>query len=57
VPTGPPGKFHDRKRGERLIHSQALLGLARRFVDVLWALAPRRPRIQPHRPDAAPATA
>ena len=27
-----------RKRGERLVHSQALLAPARRWVDVLWAL-------------------
>lgn len=27
-----------QKRGERLIHTQALLALARRLVDVLWAL-------------------
>jgi transposase len=36
--TGPSRQFYDRKRGERLIHSQALLALARRLVDVLWAL-------------------
>lgn len=30
--------FYDRKRGERLLHKQALLALARRLVDVLWAL-------------------
>jgi len=35
---GPSRQFYDRKRGERLIHSQALLALARRLVDVLWAL-------------------
>ena len=36
--NGPSGQFCDRKRGERLVHSQALLALARRLVDVLWAL-------------------
>jgi len=36
--TGPSRQFYDRKRSERLIHSQALLALARRLVDVLWAL-------------------
>ncbi|WP_421844812.1 IS110 family transposase [Mycobacterium sp.] len=36
--NGPSRQFYDRKRGERLIHSQALLALARRLVDVLWAL-------------------
>ena len=35
---GPSRQFYDRKRGERLINSQALLALARRLVDVLWAL-------------------
>jgi transposase len=36
--VGPSRQFYDRKRGERLVHSQALLALARRLVDVLWAL-------------------
>jgi transposase len=36
--TGPSRVFYDRKRGERLNHTQALLALARRLVDVLWAL-------------------
>lgn len=35
---GPSRAFYDHKRGERLVHSQALLALARRLVDVLWAL-------------------
>jgi transposase len=35
---GPSRQFYDRKRAERLVHSQALLALARRLVDVLWAL-------------------
>jgi len=35
---GPSRRFYDRKRGERLIHTQALLALASRLVDVLWAL-------------------
>lgn len=35
---GPSRRFYDRKRRERLIHTQALLALARRLVDVLWAL-------------------
>jgi transposase len=38
VTNGPSRRFYDRKRGERLIHTQALLALARRLVDVLWAL-------------------
>lgn len=35
---GPSRIFYQRKRTERLIHTQALLALARRLVDVLWAL-------------------
>ncbi|TLF90834.1 IS110 family transposase, partial [Nocardia cyriacigeorgica] len=35
---GPSRTFYQRKRTERLIHTQALLALARRLVDVLWAL-------------------
>jgi transposase len=35
---GPSHIFYQRKRSERLIHTQALLALARRLVDVLWAL-------------------
>lgn len=35
---GPSRAFYQRKRNERLIHTQALLALARRLVDVLWAL-------------------
>jgi transposase len=36
--SGPSRVFYDKKRGERLNHTQALLALARRLVDVLWAL-------------------
>jgi transposase len=36
--NGPSRRFYDRKRRERLIHTQALPALARRLVDVLWAL-------------------
>jgi transposase len=35
---GPSRTFYQRKRSERLTHTQALLALARRLVDVLWAL-------------------
>jgi transposase len=54
--NGPSRQFYDRKRGERLIHSQALLALARRLVDVLWALLRDGREFSPHRP-AVPATA
>ncbi|MFD6857873.1 IS110 family transposase [Rhodococcus sp. NPDC060090] len=36
--NGPSRRFYDRKRSERQVHTQALLALARRLVDVLWAL-------------------
>jgi hypothetical protein len=39
---GPSRIFYDRKRSERLIHTQALLALGRRLVDVLRALLPGR---------------
>jgi transposase len=35
---GPSRAFYECKRSERLIHTRALLALARRLVDVLWAL-------------------
>jgi transposase len=55
--NGPSRQFYDRKRGERLIHSQALLALARRLVDVLWALLRDGREFSAHRPTAVPATA
>ena len=36
--NGPSKVFYQRKRDENKIHTQALLALARRMVDVLWAL-------------------
>jgi len=35
---GPSKVFYQRKRDENKIHTQALLALARRLADVLWAL-------------------
>lgn len=35
---GPSKLFYQRKRDENKLHTQALLALARRMVDVLWAL-------------------
>ncbi|WP_411153324.1 IS110 family transposase [Streptomyces sp. A30] len=35
---GPSRDYHLKKRAEGLIHTQALLALARRRVDVLWAM-------------------
>jgi len=37
-PDGPSKAFYQRKRDENKLHAQALLALARRMVDVLWAL-------------------
>jgi transposase len=50
---GPSRQFYDRKRGERLIHTQALLALARHLVDVLWALLRDGREFTPERPTIA----
>jgi transposase len=47
---GPSRAFYDKKRDERLIHTQALLALARRLVDVLWALLRDRRLFTPTAP-------
>jgi transposase len=54
---GPSRTFYDRKRGERLIHVQALLALARRLVDVLWALLRDGRTFTPTAPPSATAAA
>lgn len=36
--AGPSRTFYDRKRAERQRHTKATIALARRLVDVLWAL-------------------
>jgi transposase len=36
--NGPSRVFYDRKRAERQRHTRAMIALARRLVDVLWAL-------------------
>jgi transposase len=55
--SGPSRVFYDRKRGERMIHTQALLALARRLVDVLWALLRDGRTFTPVAPRAAAAAA
>jgi transposase len=35
---GPSRDYYLKKRGEGLLHTQALLALARRRIDVLWAM-------------------
>ena len=52
---GPSRQFYDRKRCERLIHPQALLALARRLVDVLWALLRDGREFTTHKPVTATA--
>ncbi|GAB4973504.1 hypothetical protein JHV666_37520 [Mycobacterium avium subsp. hominissuis] len=52
---GPSRAFYDRKRSENHIHTQALLALARRHVDVLWALLRDNRTWQPQQPTAAAA--
>lgn len=52
---GPSRDFYLRKRSEGLRHVQAILALARRRVDVLWAML-RDHRPYTLTPAAAPAT-
>lgn len=55
-PEGPSREFYQRKRSERQRHTKAMIALARRLVDVLWALL-RDDRVwQPTTPTTAPAT-
>jgi hypothetical protein len=54
---GPSRRFYDRKRGERLIHTQELLALAGRLVDVLWALLRDGPEFTPEMPTPVTAAA
>jgi hypothetical protein len=46
--------FYDRKRAEGKHHYQAIIALARRRIDVLWALIRDR---QTYRPTTLPAAA
>jgi transposase len=55
--SGPSRTFYDRKRDERLIHTQALLALARRLVDVLWALLRDDRKFTPTAPQPTTAAA
>jgi transposase len=48
-------RFYNRKRAEGKRHTQAVLALARRRVNVLWALLPDRRIYQPTPPVAAAA--
>jgi hypothetical protein len=57
APTDPRAAFYDRKRAERLIHTQALLAVARRLIHVLWALLRDDREFTPEKPTAATAAA
>ncbi|MFJ9371698.1 IS110 family transposase [Nocardia sp. NPDC101769] len=54
---GPSRTFYQRKRNERQVHTQALLALSRRLVDVLWALLRDGRHFTEQPPRAVPATA
>jgi transposase len=53
---GPSKQFYDRKRAERQRHSQAVIALARRLVDVLWALLRDNRVFTPAPPNPTPTT-
>ncbi|HEY0541912.1 MAG TPA: IS110 family transposase [Actinoallomurus sp.] len=54
---GPSKVFYRRKRTENKLHTQALLALARRLVDVLWALLRDNRTFSPIPPSQVIATA
>jgi transposase len=55
-PDGPSREFYQRKRAERQRHTKAMIALARRLVDVLWALLRDNRVWQPTTPVTAAAT-
>lgn len=50
---GPSREFYQRKRREKHSHTRALIALARRLVDVVWALI-RDDRLWSSQPVASP---
>lgn len=54
-PDSPSRTFYLRKRSEGKRHTQALIALARRLVDVIWALLRDRREFHPSPPAAAAA--
>lgn len=52
-PDGPSRAYYQRKRTEGKRHTQALIALARRLVDVIWALLRDGRKFQPSAPAAA----
>jgi transposase len=49
-PDGPSRTYYQRKRNEGKIHTQALIALARRLVDVIWAILRDDREFQPSTP-------
>jgi transposase len=56
-PDGPSRTYYQRKRNEGKIHTQALIALARRLIDVLWAVLRDNREFQPNKPVKALAAA
>lgn len=56
-PEGPSRTYYQRKRAEGKIHTQALIALARRLVDVIWAVMRDDREFQPSTPTKALAAA
>ena len=56
-PDGPSRTYYQRKRAEGKIHTQALIALARRLIDVVWALLRDGRTFQPNAPVKTPAAA
>ena len=52
-PDGPSRIYYQRKRREGKIHTQALIALARRLVDVVWAILRDDRQFQPSAPNKA----
>lgn len=56
-PDGPSRTYYQRKRAEGKIHTQALIALARRLIDLVWALLRDNRDFQPSKPRPATAAA
>lgn len=56
-PDGPSRTYYQRKRAEGKIHTQALIALARRLIDLVWALLRDNREFQPSKPLRATAAA
>jgi transposase len=56
-PDGPSRTFYQRKRAEGKIHTQALIALARRLVDLVWVLLRDGREFRPVAPLKTPSAA